>query len=477
MSDEPVTVPRIKAWLVSRSGPLAGTRYLIPDGITRIGRSADNEIAIQGPQAGIVSVSHAEISKDNVQCRIRDLGSTNGTFLNGERITEAELSAEAVIRLGNDGPEFAFLLEEAGASELDRTLVIPEGILLPQTPPAPAPAQQHEALLSDAVTRARHARIHGLGDQTMTLMRDVLHRALRQSRRRSRVAILVLAVALVATASYGFWKISGLKREKAAIDRQIQEIELRLQKLDAAPEQTDELISQLAAYQQEAATLERNLFYRVGVRQSEDFVTREIRTIMGELGSEVYSIPPDFTERVNHHIHEYLGPNRPHMERALNEAKGKVDTMRRMLEEEKLPPDLAYVPLVESTLATRQTSPAGAAGPWQFTAGTARGYGLRVDGEVDERHNLVKSTRAACRYLRELILDFGAGSSVMLALAAYNLGPPRVRQAIMKVKDPIKQRNFWYLYRARALPAETREYVPKVFAVMIVGRNPQRFGF
>jgi membrane-bound lytic murein transglycosylase D len=66
----------------------------------------------------------------------------------------------------------------------------------------------------------------------------------------------------------------------------------------------------------------------------------------------------------------------------------------------------------------------------------------------------------------------------MLALAAYNSGPTKVKQAVMKtVRDPIKQRNFWYLYRVRALPAETREYVPKVAAVMIIGRNPGKFGF
>ncbi len=65
----------------------------------------------------------------------------------------------------------------------------------------------------------------------------------------------------------------------------------------------------------------------------------------------------------------------------------------------------------------------------------------------------------------------------MLALAAYNLGPTRVKQAITKVEDPIKQRNFWYLYRVRALPQETREYVPKIIAAIVIGRNPARFGF
>jgi membrane-bound lytic murein transglycosylase D len=66
----------------------------------------------------------------------------------------------------------------------------------------------------------------------------------------------------------------------------------------------------------------------------------------------------------------------------------------------------------------------------------------------------------------------------MLALAAYDLGPTKVKQAIIAtVHDPIKQRNFWYLYRVNALPKETREYVPKVVAAMIIGRNPQHFGF
>ena len=101
-----------------------------------------------------------------------------------------------------------------------------------------------------------------------------------------------------------------------------------------------------------------------------------------------------------------------------------------------------------------------------------------MDGKVDERTDLRKSTRASCRYLRDLILDFGTGTSVMLALAAYNSGQARVKQAVVKtVRDPIKQRNFWYLYRVRALPVETREYVPKVFAAIVIGRNPHLFGF
>jgi membrane-bound lytic murein transglycosylase D len=199
---------------------------------------------------------------------------------------------------------------------------------------------------------------------------------------------------------------------------------------------------------------------------------------MAELGAEVYSIPPEFTERVKYYIEQNQGTERPIIERALNESRERIQRIRRMLQEEQLPPDLAYIPIVESAVMTGPASAAGAVGPWQFTAATAKAYGLRVDGEVDERKDLVKSTRASCKYLRDLILDFGAGTSVLLALAAYNSGPSKVKQAVAKtVRDPIKQRDFWYLYRARALPRETREYVPKVFAVILIGRNPQRFGF
>ena len=65
----------------------------------------------------------------------------------------------------------------------------------------------------------------------------------------------------------------------------------------------------------------------------------------------------------------------------------------------------------------------------------------------------------------------------MLALAAYNLGPTRVRRVVRRIEDPIKQRSFWYLYRNRTLPAETCEYIPKIVAVIIMLRNPGSFGF
>ena len=115
--------------------------------------------------------------------------------------------------------------------------------------------------------------------------------------------------------------------------------------------------------------------------------------------------------------------------------------------------------------------------PWQFTEAAARYYRMKVDPGVDERHDVDTSTRAATRCMPELILNFGSGSSVMLAMAAYNLASTTVRRAMRRAEDPIKQRNPWYLCCVRALPAETRKYVPKIVAAIIIARNLERFGF
>jgi hypothetical protein len=209
----------------------------------------------------------------------------------------------------------------------------------------------------------------------------------------------------------------------------------------------------------------------------EDAVEKDTDVLMKEFGAEEHNVPLDFILEVTHYVQQFQGREHELMARALVDDRGVLERMRQILRRDQLPEDLAYMALVESGFSQTSSSPEGAAGAWQFTEATAREYGMEVSDRVDERLDLSKSTEAASRYIRDLILDFGSGSSVLLALAAYNEGPEKVRHAVRSVKDPIKQRNFWYLYQTRALPAETREYVPKVFAAILIGRNPRQFGF
>jgi len=338
--------------------------------------------------------------------------------------------------------------------------------------------KRHEELLSEAVQRARLAHELGAGEHTAAIMREMLSKAIHHSSRKFKLTIAALAIALVAITGYSLWDIQILKREKSDIDGQIRSIEASLRSGVKGPGEIDGLVDRLDKYQDRAHKLQKSVLYRLGVRSSErDFVEDEIKTLLAEFGAEVYSVPPEFVEQVNRFILQYQGRDRQNMARSLGRADKDLTLVRQVLKENKLPVDLAYVVLVESAFVTEDPSPHGAAGLWQFTEATARAYGLTVDETVDERLDVRKSSRAASRYIRDLILDFGSGSSVMLALAAYDAGPGTVKRAMRRVQDPIKQRNFWYLYRVRALPPETREYIPKVFAAMIIGRNPAGFGF
>ena len=457
------------AWLIRTSGVSAGKRYPVRGERMAVGRDPHCEMQPTGEEAAFVSSKHAEIRWLDGSYSIRDLGSRNGTLVDGDSVSEAVLASGSIVQFGSSGPEFRFELSEPSEVDLGATLTDRE------TPKAASP---RDKLLASAVGRARRARNAGFGGQTTIIMRDMLDAALEGSGRRHRRMIRVLVAALVIVAVGAGWRIWVLQNQKRDIDQQIANIEATLEAGGLQDDELQSLIGTLNQYQAQAEQLQDGIFYRFGVEGREKaFVDREIRALMAEFGAEQYSIPPEFNLQVRQYVDRFASEDRPLVEKALGSRREDLQVMREIFEEMNLPADLVYMVLVESSFITQSRSRKGAVGLWQFTPATARAYGLRVDGEIDERHDLEKSTRAAGRYVRDLILDFGSGSSVMLALAAYNLGPGKVKRAVRKVQDPIQQRNFWYLYRVRALPRETRQYVPKIIGGIIVGRNLDHFGF
>ncbi len=178
----------------------------------------------------------------------------------------------------------------------------------------------------------------------------------------------------------------------------------------------------------------------------------------GRLGIDV----PE-REEIGRFIKEYLR-NRGWLELALRRASLYAPYIKRVLREEGLPEELALLPLVESGFNPFAVSRSGAAGLWQIIPSTAKRFGLRVDGTVDERFDLEKSTRAAARYLRELYRRFGNWE---LALAAYNCGEGCVERST-------KGRDFWDA--KWTLPEETRKYVPMFFAALLIARFPEKYG-
>ncbi|WP_372817113.1 lytic transglycosylase domain-containing protein [Pedobacter sp.] len=130
-----------------------------------------------------------------------------------------------------------------------------------------------------------------------------------------------------------------------------------------------------------------------------------------------------------------------------------------------IPNDFKYMPLVESGLQSG-TSPKGASGYWQFMPGTARTYGLKVNGNVDERQNLRKSTIAACKYIKEL---YGIFDSWTLVAAAYNVGDVHMKRQINKQN----QDNYFKM----KLNRETGGYVYKLISMKEILENPVRNGY
>jgi membrane-bound lytic murein transglycosylase D len=183
--------------------------------------------------------------------------------------------------------------------------------------------------------------------------------------------------------------------------------------------------------------------------------------------SEVLAIDHPLIDRF---VDELQTERRQFVQRALDRSGEYKDVMVPILEEEGVPAELTYVPLIESGFNTAAVSPSRAVGPWQFVRDTGKRYGLRIDGYVDERRDPEKSTRAAARYLRDLYDMFGAWP---LALAAYNTGERRVG-GILERRGEM---SFWEMTGRGYLYQETCDYVPAVLAAARIGAAPADYGF
>ncbi len=147
-----------------------------------------------------------------------------------------------------------------------------------------------------------------------------------------------------------------------------------------------------------------------------------------------------------------------------------VSAMKAELRRAKLPADLVWLSMIESSHNPTAKSGAGALGLWQFMPESARMYGLTVDAWVDERRDPARSTEAAVRFLSDLHQRFGNWE---LAMGAYNMGYAGMSRAIAKYNT----NDFWTLARLESgIPWETTLYVAKISALAIVMNNRDAFG-
>jgi membrane-bound lytic murein transglycosylase D len=170
-------------------------------------------------------------------------------------------------------------------------------------------------------------------------------------------------------------------------------------------------------------------------------------------------------------INYYLGRGRDTMEQGLRRSGRFLEMAQKIFKEEGVPQDVAWLGQVESAWSPVARSWAAAVGLWQFIPDTGARYGLRQDYYVDERSSFEKATRASARYLKWLADRYDGNWE--LAMAAYNSGEGRIDSAIARSGYA----DFWEIYSRGLIPQETRNYVPNILAVILIAKNPEKYGF
>jgi membrane-bound lytic murein transglycosylase D len=134
-----------------------------------------------------------------------------------------------------------------------------------------------------------------------------------------------------------------------------------------------------------------------------------------------------------------------------------------------MPPELAYLPVIESGFLITARSKSGAVGLWQFMLNSISPYSIKVTDLIDERRDFEKSTRAALQKLDENYRTLGSWE---LALAAYNSGLGAIKRVVQKTG----RRDYWEFVKRGELRQETLHFVPKLIAANYIISQPRKYG-
>src|SRR2546429_8081585 len=168
-------------------------------------------------------------------------------------------------------------------------------------------------------------------------------------------------------------------------------------------------------------------------------------------------------------INYYQGRGRSTMENGLRRSGRYMKIAREAFRKAGVPEDITWLGQVESAWQPRAFSYAAASGLWQFVRSTGAQYGMRQTAWVDERNGIEKPTSASAQYLKDLAKRYNG--DWLLAMAAYNTGALNVDRAISRAGAA----NYWKIYPY--ISQQTQNYVPNTLAVILIAKNPEKYGF
>ncbi len=471
-------------------------RRLLLDAPCCIGRGAEADLQIED---SALSRRHAEVYPAGGGWWVRDLGSTNATYVDGVKILNHRLENGSTIRFAEDGPEVSVHL--AGSPSIPAPAVV-RAPVAHQTFVAPSvvtPAPRaNDAAPGLTGTGSSASATTGALEQEQARLRGAYQRALaNSSTRQTRVvtALCTVIVLLASVAGYQFFVLQSTKEDAVRLFYEMKTVEREMQTLKREVGESASLAAnaEITKLQSKLSAL-RDTYDRESIKHRElptgsdrEYeLILEVARIFGECDLEA---PPGFVAKVREYIREWQGSKR--LANAIARAKknGHLDLIVRELARQDLAPQFLYVALQESNFNVRAVGPKTrfgiAKGAWQIIPSTAKDLGLRVgrlydkrtfDGG-DDRFNMKLATDAAARYIRT-IYDGAAEGSGLLTMASYNWGPHRIKKRLKTLpKDP-QSRNFWELLRRHDdVPDETYHYVFRIVAAAVIGEDPAFFGF
>lgn len=430
-----------------------------------VGRDPGNEIVLDDT---LISTHHLRVEPTDRGWQARDMGTTNGTYQGGRRVTVVLLDRETELRLAHpDGPALRFV-------------------------PAARPADGTAFAVDADQRRARRylsqAPPEDMSDHT-AMVRQIITEQRRHAASKPRIVAAVVTLLAIATGAFALWQRGQIRAQRAAASDMfylIRGLELQIGELAVDTEDRASLEEQQEALERRY----RQMVEDLGIYdESTPPETRLIYDVVRRFGESELDVPPGFIDEVERFIDRWReNPPLDALERA--EARGYGPRIAAIMMDNGLPPEFFYLAMQESGLDPDAIGPETrfgyAKGMWQFIPGTAREYGLQigpmaglpVQDSLDGRHDFEASTRAAARYLRRLYMT-DAQASGLLVVAAYNWGPTNVIRLLRQLPETPRDRNFWRVlteYRDR-IPDETYDYVFRIIAAAVIGERPELFGF
>src|SRR6266851_668405 len=454
------------------SGSLQGRTAELAKPVLRIGRAPDCDVRFDQVNDPKVSNHHAELLLEEGNWFVVDTASTNGTLINGRRVTKHRLASGDKLQIGSGGPVLqvhfdGILIEEPSFKT--------EAILLQEIsqPPRPIDDSEEISAISDHLKASADTQTARLAE--LAAKKVAMERA-KTGGQSSGKTMFIMAETMRQV------QFRTKAKTKKQLDKEIHQVQAAMDSETDGErlEQLEQRLAQLTGNAQKTIDDlgKADKSKAAEVANAGDQMDRDIRKILAKFDAKTYAVPPVFKERLQFHVDELL-----HAGNLKYIYRRKQKYWPMILKEFGalgLPEEMAFIAWAETQFDPTARSKAGAAGMWQLGADTARRYNLRVDAQVDERFDPPKATRAASRYLANLLAEFGE-DSFMLAMASYNRGESGVRRVLHQIASEPggfkkERRDFWHLYRLKKLPEETREYVPKVIAAAIVSMNAQKYG-